>query len=91
MGGVCGIFLVMGGQLAYQTHQHVESWETSWCLLLLCEEGCRGTDHYQLTTKSEGQKIGKNITHGIKLDFTLEEEVLLLALRIECPSPPNTY
>jgi hypothetical protein len=35
-------------------------------------------------------KHTKNVTRGISLDFTLEEEVFLLALRIECPFRPNT-
>ena len=35
-------------------------------------------------------KKEKNIARGVGLDFTLEEEVFLLALRIECPSRPNT-
>jgi hypothetical protein len=35
-------------------------------------------------------KKDKNIARGVGLDFTLEEEVFLLALRIECPSRPNT-
>jgi hypothetical protein len=35
-------------------------------------------------------KLHKNITCCVSLDFTLEEEVFLLALRIECPYHPNT-
>jgi hypothetical protein len=30
------------------------------------------------------------MSHGLGLGFTLEEEVFLLALRIKCPSLPNT-
>jgi hypothetical protein len=35
-------------------------------------------------------KLHKNVTRGIGLDFTLEEEVFLLALRIKCPCRPYT-
>jgi transposase len=35
-------------------------------------------------------KMGKNVARGVGLDLSLEEEVFLLALRIECPSRPNT-
>ena len=34
-------------------------------------------------------KANKTIARGVGLNFTLEEEVFLLALRIECPSQPN--
>jgi hypothetical protein len=34
-------------------------------------------------------KGDKNITRGVGLHFTLEEEVFLLALRIECPHRSN--
>ena len=35
-------------------------------------------------------KFNKNVDRGVGLDFTLEEEVFLLALRIKCPYRPNT-
>jgi hypothetical protein len=35
-------------------------------------------------------RLDKNVTHGIGLDFTIEEEVFLLALRMDCPFHPNT-
>ncbi len=35
-------------------------------------------------------KLDKNVTRGIGLDFTVEQEVFLLALRIDCPFRPNT-
>jgi hypothetical protein len=34
--------------------------------------------------------LDKNITHGIGLDFSIEEEVFLLVLRMDCPFRPNT-
>jgi hypothetical protein len=35
-------------------------------------------------------KTDKNIARGVDLNFTLEEEVFLLTIRIECPGHPNT-
>jgi hypothetical protein len=35
-------------------------------------------------------KLQKNVTRGVGINRSLEEEVFLLALRIECPSHPNT-
>jgi hypothetical protein len=35
-------------------------------------------------------KLSKNVRRGVGLNFTLEEEVFLLSLRIECPYRPNT-
>jgi hypothetical protein len=35
-------------------------------------------------------KLEKRVARGVALDFTIEEEVFLLALRIDCPFRPNT-
>jgi hypothetical protein len=35
-------------------------------------------------------KLEKNVTHGVGLDFTVKEEVFLLALRIDCPFRPKS-
>jgi hypothetical protein len=43
-----------------------------------------------MSTKSVCHKIGKKVTRGVGLDFSVEEEVFLLALHINCPFHPNT-
>jgi hypothetical protein len=35
-------------------------------------------------------QLQKKVNHDVDLNFTLEEELFLLALRIECPFHPNT-
>jgi hypothetical protein len=44
-------------------------------------------DELTATSQLENPDIAKhtqNVSHGVSLDFTLEEEVFLLALQIEC-------
>jgi hypothetical protein len=81
----------MGGQLAHAKPTNMVSLASKtgvspcYARKVVKELTVTGCLRNPCSTKSDN-----NVTRGISLDFTLEEEVFLLALRIKCPHRPNT-